>query len=181
MDIDFRFDLDKTVQSAAFLLKLARGKLGCRALVELLYYADRLMLVRVGRVITGDQMISTLQGPALRRTRDLVLGKLSEEVWSRYISAPEGDEVALKREAPTEDLSQRETSYLEEEFRYREYKPDIGAKCALPEMVGKDLQSEQPITYEEVLRGSGVEEEVIECIREDQAELAFFADIGKRD
>ena len=54
--IRFVFNEKKSAQSAAYLLKINGGSMDWRRLVTLMYLADREMLLRRGRTITGDEM-----------------------------------------------------------------------------------------------------------------------------
>lgn len=56
--IKFVFDDRKAAQAAAYLLKLNGGKMDYRRLITLLYLADREMLLKHGRTITGDEFVN---------------------------------------------------------------------------------------------------------------------------
>lgn len=64
--IRFVFNERKAVQAAAYLLKLNGGRMGSTRLLTLMYLADREMLLRTGRTITGDEMCIVPDEEAVR-------------------------------------------------------------------------------------------------------------------
>lgn len=97
MPISFTFDSRKAAQAACRILNRHRGNLTLGEVLKLLYFVDRESLVRTGRPVTGDRMISMEHGTTLSRSYALVEGKdhdpAATEVWCAYVSAPEDNHV----------------------------------------------------------------------------------------
>ncbi len=64
--IRFRFNEKKTTAVTALLLKLNGGAINSAKLLKLLYLTDREALLRWRRPLTGDDYVSTSNGPVLR-------------------------------------------------------------------------------------------------------------------
>lgn len=58
--IKFSFNSRKATQAAAYLLKLAGGKMDARKLATMLYLADRSMLLSHGRALRLAMMAAAL-------------------------------------------------------------------------------------------------------------------------
>ena len=69
----FVFDEGKAFQAAALLARLHGGRIECATLLTLLYLADRQALIETGYPITGDDMLSTPDGPVPERIRDRMI------------------------------------------------------------------------------------------------------------
>ncbi|MEX0867911.1 MAG: Panacea domain-containing protein, partial [Pirellulales bacterium] len=81
------FDIDKTIQSSAYLLKLTNGRSNYMRLLKLLYLAERLSLQNRKSPISGDRPIAMERGPVPSRTLDMIKGhdpKASQ--WDAYFS-----------------------------------------------------------------------------------------------
>jgi len=113
--VRFPFDETKTTQAAAYLLKLSGGKLPYMVLIKLLYLADREMLAKQGKQITGDKLVSMKNGPVLSTVLNLINNgpEPSPSKWFDYVSEPQGYDVCLKAEAPTDALSRFEMRLLD--------------------------------------------------------------------
>jgi hypothetical protein len=92
MPISFTFNSRKAAQAACRLLNRHRGDLTLGEVIKLLYFVDRESLVRTGRPVTGDRMISMEHGTMLSRSYALVEGRdpdpRATEVWDAYVSEP---------------------------------------------------------------------------------------------
>ena len=109
-----RFNLDKTIQAAAYLIKRQSG---CREnymrLLKLLYLADRQSLKERGVPICGDTPFAMARGPVPSRTLDLIKGKDPQaDKWRRFIET-EGYDVRLESDPGNLCLSRAEISILE--------------------------------------------------------------------
>src|SRR5438105_515531 len=85
--MNFRFDLQKTMQAVGVLLDYQRSRrMSYMRLLKLLYIADREALAETGHTITGDQAVAMKRGPVLSRTHDLIRGESSQSgEWEKYI------------------------------------------------------------------------------------------------
>ena len=63
---------DKTTQMAARFVHLAGGRLPYIKLLNMLYIADKAMLIKWGKPITYDSWVATEYGPVLGHTSDLI-------------------------------------------------------------------------------------------------------------
>lgn len=117
-----RYREDKTVQAAARFLQHAGGAMSYMKLIKLLYVMDRTALSRWGHPVTYDRYVSMPHGPVLSFTLDRInegdepnyLG-----YWSKFISPPSAYEVSLIAHPQDDDLSEAETSLIDD--IYAEY------------------------------------------------------------
>jgi uncharacterized phage-associated protein len=125
--LNFDFDLEKTVQAAALLLREHHKRMEYIRLLKLLYIADREMLARRGRTLTGDRAVAMKRGPVLSTVYDLIKGNGSGEMvtlWNAAIRR-DGYDVVLDGEIGTERLTKTEEAILREvSSRYHETDSD---------------------------------------------------------
>jgi len=168
------FDETKTTQAAARLLKLRGGRMSYMKLIKLLYLVDREALLRWGRPLTGDRYVSMDKGPVVSGTLDLINEGDAKRIWSEYISAPEGYEVSLLRDAPADELSAAEEELIEEIFRLHGHKSRwelVDLMHSLPEWENPN-GSAIPIEYHDILIRSGKTELEARAIEEELESLA---------
>ena len=106
--MNWRYREDRATQAAARFLKKRGGTMSYMKLLKLLYLADRLALLELGRPITFDRFYSMKHGPVLSRTLELMTedpDPLAPSYWAEIISPPSNYEVRLKGEAPHDQLS----------------------------------------------------------------------------
>ena len=109
-----RFDLQKTVQAAAVLIRQHAGRTSRLRLLKLLYIADREQLGSVGRSITGDHPHALKNGPVLTRTYDCIKGvDALAPTWLSHI-ANVGIDVVVASEPGQGRLSRAEVEKLQE-------------------------------------------------------------------
>jgi uncharacterized phage-associated protein len=109
----FHFDIAKTIQASAVLLKAEpRNRMSRLRLLKLLYIANRESLAERARPITGDRAVAMDHGPVLSTTYGLIKGEnyLSAE-WDKYICR-EGREVVLLNDPGVGELSRFEIAKL---------------------------------------------------------------------
>jgi uncharacterized phage-associated protein len=83
--MQFRFDLEKTIQAVGLLLKLEGSPISRLRLLKLLYIADRELLVESGRPLTGDIALAMKYGPVLSRVYDYIKGIVRDgESWHEH-------------------------------------------------------------------------------------------------
>ena len=176
------FNEAKATQAAALILKLRGGKMSYMKLIKILYLVDREALLRWGRPVTNDSIVSMDRGQVLSRTLDLI-NEGSEpnhpSVWAEYISGTEGYDVALKKEAPTDELSEAEERLIEELFAQYGNKSRwelVDIHHNLPEW--QDPQGGAiPITYRDILRAAKKSELEIAAIEEELRHLGLVNSI----
>ncbi len=105
--IRFAFDERKAAQAAACLLRRHGGQMHGTRLVKLLYLADRRNFVDGAITITGDDLINTENGPALRNILSLIAGDqaVGSETWAQYVRPAHGPYLACAENSGTGYLS----------------------------------------------------------------------------
>jgi uncharacterized phage-associated protein len=84
--MELRFDFDRSLQAAAYLLHLEEGRMPYLRLVKLMYIAERELLARTATPLTGDIWIAMEHGPVLGHILDLIKGKGSRSMeWEGFI------------------------------------------------------------------------------------------------
>lgn len=116
--MDFVFDIDKAVASAAYLTKRNGGETSVFILIKMMYGAEREALAKWHRPITGDSFASMRKGPVLSRTYDLIKGEVSSTnsdmvKWSKHFSPRIENTIRLISDADLDFLSPREIEALE--------------------------------------------------------------------
>jgi len=110
------YDIEKVVQATAVLLKLEPTKRMTRLrILKLLYIADREMIERRGRPITGDRVVAMDNGPVLSNTYDYIKGKTENDLWKRCLETV-GRDVVLREDPGVGKLTPREVDKLQEVF-----------------------------------------------------------------
>ena len=156
MQIRFRFDLAKTVQVLAYLLK--GGPIDKVKLMKLVYLADRAHFIAYGTPITGDRLCAMDYGPVPSATLDAVSGNLQPSHIFRHIHV--SDNKVELRAGPGEDLlAEDEKQTLDQVMA------EHGGKGAwrlvrethrLPEYVEAYVEgSSKTIPYERIAKFSG--------------------------
>src|SRR5438552_5836860 len=93
--VKFRLDINKAIAATAYLIQKAGGRYDVFVLIQTLYYADRKGLVKYGRTITGDKLVSMDKGPVVSNIYDLIKGKQIHRhpralaLWRKFISERE--------------------------------------------------------------------------------------------
>lgn len=141
-------------------------------LLKLMYLADRRALLEHGRPITFDRYVSMDHGPVLSQTYNLIVAEEAPDAhsyWREFVSEPlPGYEVALRKEAPTGELSVEQLGLLERIFA--EY-GELGrwelvrVTHTLPEWEDPHGSS-VPIALRDILRAGGMEDEEAEAVEE---------------
>jgi uncharacterized phage-associated protein len=182
----FRFDLARTIQAAAILLRTHPAhRMEYIRLLKLLYIADREMLAQHGQTITGDEAVAMKKGPVLSRTYDLLKGEgHGATVWGNYIQT-EGYQAVLRRKpgrgkvspaalAKLKEVSERyrETAtddLIEETHKFREWK----------KVFPPGSRSSHLIPWELVLKVQG-KAEMIPDVEKDERASALFDQVFDR-
>lgn len=117
----FAFDIDKTVASAAYLVRKQGGAISIFELLKMMYAAEREALTAWHRPITGDNFCSMPKGIVLSRTYNLIKGEImgtnSDMVkWFKHFSPREGNTIRLISEPDYDFLSERERKALDNAF-----------------------------------------------------------------
>ncbi|PZR75955.1 MAG: hypothetical protein DLM73_04030 [Chthoniobacterales bacterium] len=120
--MDFVFDIDKAVASAAYLTKRNGGETSVFVLIKKMYAAERTALATWHRPITGDSFASMKKGPVLSRTYNLIKGEVSSTnsdmvKWAKHFSPRTENTIKLISDADLDFLSAREIEALEKSAR----------------------------------------------------------------
>ena len=164
----------KSLQSAAYFLQLAGGRMKYLRLLKLLYLADRESLSNEEDSITGDRVSALPHGPVLSTVYNLIKHKDSQsELWHKYVKTGEDFYVFLAENPGTGDLYRYEKEIIERVHKEHENKNDfelVDFTHDLPEwkkyerrlnVRGKKSYS---ISLEDILEGVG-KPELIERVR----------------
>ena len=183
----FLFDELKAAQAAAYLLKRHGGRLNYTILTKLLYLADRRSLLEIGRLISGDELVSMPQGPVLSRVYELInLGPKDDAApspWFAYIMREGRYEVALCDPSPSNDeLSKHEMKILDEideQFGKKGLWDLVDYAHTLEEWVDPKGSSSR-IDPETILRVESKSQEEIEAISRITKEVNFLQEYEPR-
>jgi uncharacterized phage-associated protein len=84
--MELRFDFEKSLQAAAYLLHLEEGRMPYLRLLTLMYIAERELLAQTATPLTGDIYKAMEHGPVLSHVFDLIRGKgLRSAEWEAFI------------------------------------------------------------------------------------------------
>jgi uncharacterized phage-associated protein len=84
--MELRFDFEKSLQAAAYLLHLEEGRMPYLRLLKLMYVAERELLAQTATPLTGDVYKAMEHGPVLSHVLDLIKGKgLRSTEWESFI------------------------------------------------------------------------------------------------
>ena len=110
------FDLVRTAQATAYLLRKHGGRLNCAKLVKLMYLADRKAIDERCIPITGDDYCAVATGPVLVRLSALAEGSADPDIQGRWdaLFKREGDDLIGLKELPRDWLSDFELGILDE-------------------------------------------------------------------
>jgi uncharacterized phage-associated protein len=180
----FPFDEPKATQVAAYLLKLCGGRVKYVHLIKLMYVADREMLMKRGKTITGDKLVSMRKGPVLSHVYNLIKdGPAGSQgsTWFAHIKRTDMD-VALAADPSTDTLSRFEMKILDEVFERfgRTNRWDLIEHLheSLPEWNKNVGNSSSEIDPETILRNAEWSDEDIEQAKASAAEARFYASLG---
>ena len=166
-----RFDLYKTIQAAAVLLKTTDGKRMSRLrLVKLLYIADRESIAETEVPITGDSVVAMKHGPVLSQTYNLIKGEtFAAHDWERYFRSS-GQDVELEVDPGFERLSRydiRKLRTVAERFRDENEWDIVEHTHQFPEWLENYVEgTSRPISATDVLEALGMSEDAPEILAE---------------
>ena len=155
------FNERKAAQVAHLLLQLRGGKMSYIKLIKLMYYIDRTALIKWGRSVTFDRIVSMDNGLVLSETYSLITGDTRPErhqAWSEMISPPANYEVSANDvETDYDELSDAEETLIRAVFDEKGKKGRwelVDEHHKLPEWVDPDGSS-IPLNFDEILKKSG--------------------------
>jgi hypothetical protein len=166
--LNFKFNLKKSTQAAAVLLK--HGDLENYLFIKMLYLADREALERWGEPITGDRTVSMPYGPVLSTIYDLTKGQrvTVRSFWEQFISDADKETniVSLQGDPGQDELSRAEINILESvhsRFKNHTWRQihDYCSKLGEYENVGR---SSKTLPAERILKSIGKTQEEIDEI-----------------
>jgi len=159
--ISFSFNIDKTIEALAYLLKRL-GKMDKAKLMKLVYLADRSHFIRHGYPITGDGQFAMQHGPVPSSTLDMINGNLMSAHGRvfRHIHV-EDSQVELRQEPTGGLLDANERRVLDEVLAQHGNKPTwtlVRETHRLPEYAETYVEgTSKPIPYERIAKHSGSE------------------------
>jgi uncharacterized phage-associated protein len=171
--MESRFDFEKSLQAAAYLLHLEEGRMPYSRLLKLMYIAERELLAQTAAPLSGDSYRASEDGPVLNRVLDLIKGKGSRSTeWECYIKRS-GYAAKLVAEPGRGRLSGDVIDKLAEVYeRYRD-KGDWELRDlsrAFPEWK-KNFTAAGPalIPLKDILEAQGESEETLNLLKEGEA------------
>ena len=120
------FDLNKTIQVTAYLLKQSENKMNYLRLLKLLYLINREALKEDANLIIYDTACALRRGPILSTVYDLIKGqpKQMSWKWQQYIKTGKFD-VSLVKCPGDDELSRFEKKIIESVFAAHEENNDF--------------------------------------------------------
>jgi uncharacterized phage-associated protein len=180
----FRFDVEKTVQAVAYLLRRERGhRMNYMRLLKILYLAEREVLRESGKPLTGSRVVAMRRGPVLEDVFSLIRSQhLAIPQWSRFFQT-DGYELEMTSDAGVGKLSKFVAGKLEEIAVRHEHDDEfamVDFTHALPEWIKNnpgDSSKEIPLAdiLDSIGRGADFKK-IVEGAREDQLAADFFAE-----
>ena len=178
----FCFNLDKTIQAAAYLIKRQSGRReNYMRLLKLLYLADRKSLEKRGAPICGDTPYAMERGPVPSRTLDLIKGNDTQaKKWGQFFEK-DGYDILLRTDPGNLHLSRAEINILEEiaeEFRsYDEWDLVEWCHTQIEEYEknwnARGLKNRHRILLEDVLAAIGLVDDQQKIVADINADIAF--------
>lgn len=181
------FDVEKTIQVAAYLIKHRGGRENYMRLGKLIYLADRRSLEERRIPICGDTPIAMERGPVPSRTLDLIKGADPQSVrWDQFIRRDSYD-VVLENDPGNLALSRADVRVLEEVAEEHRNKDEweLVSWCHgnLPEYEknreGRGTGKAKRIPLDDILEEIGLAgsaREIVDQINENAKFAAFFDD-----
>lgn len=114
------FDIDKAIAATAYAVEREGGSDDMFCLVKKLYLADRTALIRWGRSITGDKLVSMEKGPVVSGIYNLMKGRGPEQEqirWDDVIVRQKQYRISTRKAANKTVLSEREKEVLNDALR----------------------------------------------------------------
>lgn len=156
--ITFKFNLLKTIQASAALLRKHGDCMDRMRLLKLLYIADRELLAETGRTLTGDCVCAMEKGPVLSTVYDLIKGQGADAgAWQAVVQS-RGSQVALAQATGFGNLTKAELFKAEDLCeRYRDTDTEDLSKLThefaewIDNYKTDRPPSSYPITWDEVL------------------------------
>jgi antitoxin SocA-like protein len=180
----FPYDPSKAAQATAYLAHLYQdGQIDLFRAVKLIYLANRMALIDIGRTITGDRLVNMDQGGVPSETYDALKIEADEdslrEPWSEFLEpVPEKAYKFRPKVQPSDllDLSDYELAVLKKVFNtyaYLKHPELVHFMHSLQEYKKPNPGGQLPIELAEILRNASKSSEEIEEIGI-QAEEAYF-------
>jgi len=173
--MSFRFSLDKAMQAAGVLLRMAPNhRMRHIRLLKLLYIADRTSLRETGQPITGDSVVAMRHGPVLSRVYDCVKGEFPNQIeWDRFFLIEEPFDIQMKTSPGVGELCRYEIETLQRVSEDRALRDDweIVDETHRFEEWEDPGQTSTPIPYEEILKAGGRGDQIERLMAEARADL----------
>jgi hypothetical protein len=183
MEIHFRFDLEKTVEATAFLLKLHGEPINSFDLLKMLYMADRIALQTMDQPITGDQYISMDCGPVLSTVYHLIQDKPLDgiwPIWTKFIAPYDDQHIYLVDDPGVGNLCDEEEGILKnvhDRFAQLDLYHRLEWCRDFPEWQKSHELSNSFIPVEAILKSIGKTDHEINSIRQEALREAYLDEV----
>jgi uncharacterized phage-associated protein len=172
------FNEKKAVAAATKLLAYHGGKCDKYWLNKVMYFVERESLLKSGQPMFFDKLYSVPYGPIVSMVNDGIDASSYdfETLWSKHLDL-QGNDVVLVESADDSVLSPFEDRILEaayQQFKGWGFNQLKTFFHSLPEY--KETLSREDITYEDILKHAGLNEEAIEEVIEELKYLRHIED-----
>ncbi len=172
-------NIEKLIQTSAYILAKYEGVLNYTKLIKILYLADRKAIAETGYSITGDSYVSMKDGPVLSGLYSLIKNRYSDKVvqyyWNSKFQTEGYDLYKIVSFVSEGELSDFETKTLDET-------DSLFHSCTYSQMIDfvhdskncpewKQTFSSIPLAEEDIMKNIGFSDEDIKAI---QAEKEFY-------
>jgi hypothetical protein len=171
------FDIQKTMAAVAFLMDRSSGQLDMFLGLKSLYLADKGLLTKRGKTITGDSFRSLPKGPVIWNTYKLFKGtadRVLQAEWDKVFSERVDHSIHALKKVRIDILSQTEMEALasaqDEILSIAPWEIADWLHKTCPEWVDPNGKS-RPIEPETILRNAGHSDEEIAQIAESESLL----------
>ena len=178
----FRFDVEKTIQAVAFLLRREPHRcMNYMRLLKILYIAEREILAESGKPLTGSPVVAVPRGLLLEDVHELIRSQhIDTPRWSVYFRV-ENYRLAMVADPGVGKLSRFVTAKLEEVARRHENDDEwtlAQITRKFPEWVASNPgDSSKRIRLEAILKAMGQQDRlqsIVEGVRDDKLAREFF-------
>lgn len=143
-------NITKAIQSTAILL--SSKPIVCIELLRMLYTADLLALISMGKTITGDCYLCTEQGIVPKSIYQLVKREVVDDsflIWSKFITTSE-DYIKLISQPGKDSLCEEEEIILMDTYYLFKDINNLLPKPFIPTFIGNVITAEQLLDYLDV-------------------------------
>lgn len=170
-------NIDKLIQSVAYILSKNENKLNYTKLIKILYLSDRKAIFETGVSISSDTYVSMKDGPVLSGLYDLIKNKFSDKsvqfYWNSKFQTDGYDIYKIVDFIPKGELSDSDTETFDlmiekfKDFSYSQMIDYVHNPENCPEW--KNTHSSIPLKKSEILHSMGFSDEIIQSVEDEDS------------